>query len=60
MRIAIRSHEPTNSIDGYGGLEQRYAVMWGYFLAKRGHEVGYYHESRGCDARFDLAIDCPS
>ena len=60
MKIAVRSHEPTNSIDGYGGLEQRLGVMWGYFLEKEGHDVHYYHENVGCDESFDLAIDCPS
>ena len=60
MKIAIRSHEPTNSINGYGGLEQRLAVMWGYVLSKRGHDVHYYHESVGCDESFDLALECPS
>ena len=59
MKIAVRSHEPTNSVDGYGGLEQRLGVMWGYFLTRRGHDVHYYHERVGCDDSFDLAIDCP-
>lgn len=60
MKIAVRSHDPTNSIDGYGGLEQRFGAMWGYFLEKEGHDVQYYHENVGCDESFDLAIDCPS
>lgn len=60
MKIAIRSHEPTNGINGYGGLEQRLAVMWGYVLEREGHDVHYYHESVGCDDTFDLAMECPS
>lgn len=60
MKIAVRSHEHTNGIDGYGGLEQRLAAMWGYVLQREGHDVHFFHENIGCDESFDLAIECPS
>ena len=59
MKIAIRDHGRGMSVDGYGGLEQRFAAMWGYFLQKEGHDVHFFHERFGCDTSFDLALDCP-
>jgi hypothetical protein len=63
MRIAMRRYpqDPMpGDINGFGGLEQRFAAMWGYFLKKEGHDVHYYYEHIGCDESFDLALDCPS
>ncbi len=60
MKIAVSGHgADKNNIDGFGGLEQRFGVNWSHFLKTEGHDVHFFDGTRGVDASFDLAIDCP-
>lgn len=59
MKIAVCSYgTEIEHIDGFGGLEHRFAVNWAYFLQREGHEVHFFDPQRGVDNSFDLAIDC--
>lgn len=58
LKIAFQAYGQ-NHINGYGGLEQRFAVNWAYFLKEEGHDVHFLKEGAGCDSSFDLYWNAP-
>ncbi len=58
LKIGLNAYQQ-NSLDGYGGLEQRFAVNWGFFLKEEGHDVHFLRENQGCDSSFDLYWNAP-
>ena len=56
MKIAIRSYGD-DSIDGFGGGEQRWLANLAHFLRTEGHEIHRLHQQVGCDSSFDIYLD---